>query len=254
MAKFRLFGKKSTQPQPPQEPLAAEPAPQEDLPPPAPEAIPEVTAEAEPIATADLPPSDTAAVNLPEAGSPSTTIAEPEADTAPATDADQEQPTEPSDAAPSATAPAFPPMSPRRQANRARATIMARPILRPIDNPVRLRRKLPHEVARLMRKTPYYGLVRADLTDHCGLDLMALNDDPVAASYFYYGADAHQGLTMFLWTSLLRDGGCRSLAIGPGAGIYALAAVTTDNTEDGLALLPAKMAAVCSTMPWAASR
>lgn len=78
------------------------------------------------------------------------------------------------------------------------------------------------EFHRHKNRFPYYGLVATEI----GGDEFAMfssNDDLVAMTFFWYGADAYEPMSMSLWCDHSRKAGT-ILDVGSFSGVYSLAA------------------------------
>jgi FkbM family methyltransferase len=92
------------------------------------------------------------------------------------------------------------------------------------------------EYSRLVMSHPFYGFVGAVVG---GVELLmySSNDDNVARTYFYYGADAYETLSLRLWQRLCKDANC-ILDIGAFTGLYSLVARGTNNRSTCIAFEP----------------
>ena len=92
------------------------------------------------------------------------------------------------------------------------------------------------EYSRLVMSHPYYGFVGAVVG---GIELLmySSNDDNVARTYFYYGADAYETLSLRLWQTLCQSANC-ILDIGAFTGLYSLVARGTNDRSTCIAFEP----------------
>ena len=93
-----------------------------------------------------------------------------------------------------------------------------------------------HEYSMLVMSQPYYGFVGASVAD-VELLLYSANDDNVARTYFYYGPDAYETLSLRLWHRLCADASC-VLDIGAFTGLYSLVARGTNASCTCIAFEP----------------
>jgi FkbM family methyltransferase len=103
--------------------------------------------------------------------------------------------------------------------------LAARPVMQPNfqPKPVSIH---DDEYSKLVMSHPFYGFVGAVVS---GIDLVmySSNDDNVARTYFYYGADAYETLSLRLWQRLCQDANC-IFDIGAFTGLYSLVARGTN--------------------------
>lgn len=92
------------------------------------------------------------------------------------------------------------------------------------------------EYSRLVMSHPFYGFIGA-VVGGIELVMYSSNDDNVARTYFYYGADAYETLSLRLWQRLCMDANC-ILDIGAFTGLYSLVARGTNDRSICIAFEP----------------
>lgn len=95
-----------------------------------------------------------------------------------------------------------------------------------LKNALQYMRDVPQSVLEQLASPkilPWYGFVDVDISGVPPFTMFSNNDDFVAQAYFWKGADAYEGTSLKLWTTLAK----RSVSIidiGAYSGVYSLAA------------------------------
>jgi FkbM family methyltransferase len=113
--------------------------------------------------------------------------------------------------------------------------LAARPVIQPGYKP-RPISVHDYEYSKLVMSHPFYGFVGA-VVGNIELLMYSSNDDNVARTYFYYGADAYEMLSLRLWQRLCQDASC-ILDIGAFTGLYSLVARGTNDRSTCIAFEP----------------
>ena len=93
------------------------------------------------------------------------------------------------------------------------------------------------EYKALRRKHSYYGVCCVQIREHPGLEMLCLDDDMVAYCYFYFGPDAYEPLSVYLFSQFSRS--CqRVLDIGAFTGLFGLVAAKANPAAEVICFEP----------------
>ncbi len=108
--------------------------------------------------------------------------------------------------------------------------LAARPWIEPgyVFRPVSVHDKRLH---RLRREYPYFGYVEVKIEGVAPFVLFSNNDDLVAQTYFWFGANAFESLSMLVWRRMVR-GSTAVVDAGAYTGVYSvMAGIVNPNAE-----------------------
>lgn len=93
------------------------------------------------------------------------------------------------------------------------------------------------EYQALRRKHSYHGICSVQVRDHPGIEMLNLDDDMVAYCYFYFGADAYEPLSVYLFSQIARSS-LRVLDVGAFTGLFGLIAASANPVADVVCFEP----------------
>ena len=93
------------------------------------------------------------------------------------------------------------------------------------------------EYCALRREHSYYGTCGVQIKEHPGLEMLCLDDDMVAYCYFYFGPDAYEPLSVYLFSQFARSG-LRVLDIGAFSGLFGLVAAKANPAAEVICFEP----------------
>lgn len=108
----------------------------------------------------------------------------------------------------------------------ARSTVKPRSVK--VQNP---------EYSALRQDFAYHGICHAAIRRHPGVDLINLNDDMVAYCYFYFGPNAYEALSVFLYSEVAKRSH-RVLDVGSFTGLFGVVAAKANHKADVVAFEP----------------
>ena len=91
----------------------------------------------------------------------------------------------------------------------------------------------------LKKKYPYFGYIAVEIEDVRPFLMFSSNDDRVAQTYFFYGANAFESLSLRIWRELAR-GSKHIFDIGAFTGVYSLTAAYANDGAQVYAFEPIK--------------
>lgn len=79
------------------------------------------------------------------------------------------------------------------------------------------------EFTELYQRYPYFGIVDIKIQDIPNFLMLSYNDDFVAKTYFFYGANSYEGLSVYLFSQLAKEAGT-VFDVGAYTGLFSLVA------------------------------
>lgn len=93
------------------------------------------------------------------------------------------------------------------------------------------------EYAKLRRNHAYHGICHAVIRRHPGVDMINLDDDMVAYCYFYFGPNAYEPLSVFLYSEVAKRSR-KVLDVGAFTGLFGVVAAKANRNADVVAFEP----------------
>lgn len=91
----------------------------------------------------------------------------------------------------------------------------------------------------LKKEFPYFGYIDVEVEDVRPFLMFSSNDDRVAQTYFYYGANAFESLSLRIWRELARRSS-HVFDVGAFTGVYSLTAAHANESAQVYAFEPIK--------------